>query len=92
MAITVCHYPPGTSKWNQIEHRLFSFMSLNWKGKPLVNFETVVNLIGRTRTNRAESQSVLDINEYETGVENQTEISINFALGGTEYTRTGTTH
>jgi hypothetical protein len=38
MAITVCHYPPGTSKWNKIEHRLFSFISLNWKGKPLVNF------------------------------------------------------
>ena len=46
MTITVCHYPPGTSKWNQIEHRLFSFISLNWKGKPLINYETVVNLIG----------------------------------------------
>jgi hypothetical protein len=43
MSITVCHYPPGTSKWNKIEHRLFSFISLNWKGKPLVNYETMVN-------------------------------------------------
>jgi hypothetical protein len=70
MAITVCHYPPGTSKWNKIEHRLFSFISLNWKGKPLVNFETVVNLIGGTRTNTGlKVKAVLDTNQYETGVE-----------------------
>jgi DDE family transposase len=70
MAITVCHYPPGTSKWNQIEHRLFSFISLNWQGKPLINFETVVNLIGGTRTRtRLKIKAVLDTNEYETGVE-----------------------
>ena len=50
MPIKVCHYPPGTSKWNKIEHRLFSFISLNWRGQPLVNFETVVNLIGATKT------------------------------------------
>lgn len=50
LSITVCHYPPGTSKWNKIEHRMFSFISMNWKGKPLVNYETVVNLIGGTRT------------------------------------------
>ena len=70
MAITVCHYPPGTSKWNKIEHRLFSFISLNWKGKPLVNFETVVNLIGGTRTRGGlKVKAVLDTNQYETGVE-----------------------
>ena len=70
MAITVCHYPPGTSKWNKIEHRLFSFISLNWKGKPLVNFETVVNLIGGTRTNTGlKVKAVLDTHQYETGVE-----------------------
>jgi hypothetical protein len=70
MAITVCHYPPGTSKWNQIEHRLFSFISLNWKGKPLINFETVVNLIGGTRTRTGlKVKAILDTNEYETGVE-----------------------
>jgi hypothetical protein len=45
MAITVCPYPPGTIKWNKIELRLFSFISLNWRGRPLVNYETVVNLI-----------------------------------------------
>ncbi|MBK5294496.1 MAG: ISAzo13 family transposase [Acidobacteriia bacterium] len=70
MAITVCHYPPGTSKWNKIEHRLFSFISLNWKGKPLVNFETVVNLIGGTRTRAGlKVKAVLDTNQYDTGVE-----------------------
>ena len=70
LEITVCHFPPGTSKWNKIEHRLFSFISLNWKGKPLVNFETVVNLIGGTRTRTGlKVKAVLDTNQYETGIE-----------------------
>ena len=70
MEVTVCHYPPGTSKWNQIEHRLFSFISLNWKGKPLINFETVINLIGGTRTRTGlKVRAILDTNDYETGVE-----------------------
>jgi hypothetical protein len=69
MAITVCHYPPGTSKWNKIEHRLFSFISLNWRGKPLLNFETVINLIGGTQTRSGlKVKAVLDTNQYETGV------------------------
>ena len=69
MAITVCHYPPGTSKWNKIEHRLFSFISLTWKGQPLINYETVVNLIGATKTRSGlKVKAVLDTNEYETGV------------------------
>ena len=46
--ITVCHYPPGTSKWNKIEHRLFSFVSMNWRGRRLVSYEAIVNLIGHT--------------------------------------------
>ena len=67
--ITVCHYPPGTSKWNKIEHRLFSFISLNWKGRPLVNFETMINLIGATKTRTGLSVSAeLDTNYYETGI------------------------
>ena len=66
--ITVCHYPPGTSKWNKIEHRLFSFISLNWKGKPLRTFETMVNLIGATRTRTGlKVTAVLDTQTYETG-------------------------
>ena len=69
IAITVCHYPPGTSKWNKIEHRLFSFISLTWKGQPLINYETVVNLIGSTRTRSGlKVKAVLDLNEYETGI------------------------
>ena len=48
MPIPVCHSPPGTSQWNKIEHRLFSFLSLNWKGKPLVSYEAVVHLMGGT--------------------------------------------
>jgi hypothetical protein len=69
MAITVCHYPPGTSKWNKIEHRLFSFISLTWKGQPLISYETVVNLIGATKTKSGlQVKAVLDTNTYETGV------------------------
>ena len=51
LQITVCHFPPGTSKWNKIEHRLFSFISLNWRGKPLTSHRTVINLIAATTTN-----------------------------------------
>ena len=68
--ITVCHYPPGTSKWNKIEHRLFSFISMNWKGQPLVSYEAVVNLIGHTRTRTGLNvRAVLDTREYSTGQE-----------------------
>ena len=67
--ITVCHYPPGTSKWNKIEHRLFSFISLNWRGQPLINYETIINLIGETKTRTGlKVKALLDTNEYETGI------------------------
>jgi len=70
LPITVCHYPPGTSKWNRVEHRLFSFISLTWKGKPLWNYETVVNLIRATQTKTGlRVKAILDTNEYETGIE-----------------------
>ena len=52
LAITVCHLPPGTSKWNKIEHRLFSAITLNWRGRPLTSHEVVVNLIGATTNTR----------------------------------------
>jgi hypothetical protein len=69
LAITVCHYPPGTSKWNKIEHRMFSFISLNWQGQPLVSYETVVNLIGATRTaSGLRVKAKLDTKLYEAGV------------------------
>jgi hypothetical protein len=50
LSISVFHFPPGTSKWNKIEHRLFSFISSNWRGKPLRDYETIVKLISRTTT------------------------------------------
>jgi len=69
LEITVCHFPPGTSKWNKIEHRLFSYISLNWRGRPLVNYETVVELISSTRTrNGLKVESLLDENKYQTKI------------------------
>lgn len=50
LSITVCHFPPGTSKWNTIEHRLFSYIAMNWRGKPLVSLAAIVSLIGSTTT------------------------------------------
>lgn len=68
VSITVCHYPPGTSKWNKIEHRMFSFISMNWKGKPLENFETVLKLISETKTKTGlKISSKLDERTYEKG-------------------------
>ena len=69
LEVTVGHYPPGTRKWNKIEHRLFSFISLNWKGQPLVSYETVVNLIGATRTKTGlRVRAELDTKQYEAGI------------------------
>lgn len=66
--INVCHYPPGTSKWNKIEHRLFSFISLNWQGRPLVSYETIVNLIGATTSKQGlRVKAKLDKKNYEKG-------------------------
>ena len=67
--ITVCHMPPGTSKWNKIEHRLFSFISINWKGKPLTTYRTVVELIAATTTAAGlRVEADLDEGYYPTGV------------------------
>lgn len=69
LAITVCHYPPGTSKWNKIEHRLFSFISMHWKGQPLLSYETVIALIGGTSTRSGlKVKAVLDTSEYQIGI------------------------
>jgi len=68
LAVSVCHFPPGTSKWNKIEHRLFSFISSNWRGEPLRDYETIVNLIAKTTT--AKGLKVvcrLDRRKYPTG-------------------------
>ena len=67
--VTVCHYPPGASKWNKIEHRMFSFISLNWQGVPLESYATVVNLIAGTRTRGGlKAGARLDPKAYEKGV------------------------
>jgi len=67
--ITVCHYPPGTSKWNKIEHRMFSFISMNWKGKPLESYQTIINLIGGTKTKKGlRIEAILDRKEYIKGI------------------------
>ena len=68
LAITVCHDPPGTSKWNKIEHRLFSYITKNWRGKPLVSYEVIVQLIAATKTKSGlEVRCELDQAPYQTG-------------------------
>ena len=65
LQITVCHFPPGTSKWNRIEHRLFSFISKNWRGQPLISHQVIISLIAATTTNTGlEVHARLDENEY----------------------------
>ena len=69
LRIAVCHFPPGTSKWNKIEHRLFSFISQNWRGQPLRSFETIVSLIAATTTaNGLTVQAELDAQSYRAGI------------------------
>jgi len=69
LPITVCHLPPGTSKWNKIEHRLFSFITINWRGKPLRSYRTIVQLISATTTDTGlKVRAELDENKYPKGV------------------------
>jgi DDE family transposase len=68
LSLSVCHFPPGTSKWNKIEHRLFSFISSNWRGEPLRDYETIVNLIAKTTTAKGLTVKCrLDRRKYPTG-------------------------
>jgi hypothetical protein len=69
LTLNVCHFPPGTSKWNKIEHRLFSFITMNWRGKPLVSLQTIVNLIANTTTGTGLIvKAALDTNHYDTEI------------------------
>ena len=69
LSITVCHFPPGTSKWNKIEHRLFSHIAMNWRGKPLVSLAAIVSLIASTKTETGlHVHSEIDRGHYPTGV------------------------
>ena len=68
LVIEVCHFPPGTSKWNKVEHRLFSFISSNWRGEPLRDYETIVQLIAATTTAKGLTVSCrLDRRKYPAG-------------------------
>lgn len=68
LTVSVCHLPPGTSKWNKIEHRMFAYISQNWRGRPLISFEVIVNLIADTTTATGlEIQAELDTNAYPKG-------------------------
>jgi transposase len=70
LTLKISHFPAGTSKWNKIEHRLFSFISKNWRGKPLVSLAVIVNLIGATKTEAGlKVKCVVDYSEYKKGVE-----------------------
>lgn len=69
LIIQVCHFPPATSKWNKIEHRLFSYIAKNWRGKPLLSYEVIVNLIGSTTTTKGLNVTCqLDQNRYDIGI------------------------
>jgi hypothetical protein len=69
LAITLCHLPPATSKWNKIEHRLFSYISINWRGKPLLSLETMIDLISHTTTEQGLTVTAIkDTNSYPTGL------------------------
>jgi hypothetical protein len=69
LTLTVCHFPPGTSKWNKIEHRLFAFISLNWRARPLLSYAVILNLIASTTTRTGLAvESYLDSTTYPTGV------------------------
>jgi transposase len=69
LSITVCHLPPATSKWNKIEHRLFSYISINWRGKPLTSLETIIELISHTTTKEGLTVTAIkDTHSYPTGI------------------------
>lgn len=75
LKVLVCHFPSGTSKWNKIENRFFSFFTQNWRGKPLINHEVVVNLIGSTTTRNGLNVKVkLSKKKYDTGVKVSDEV------------------
>ena len=70
ITLKVCHFPPGTSKWNKIEHRLFCFIAKNRRGRPLTTYEVIVNLIASTTTKTGHTvRAALDLRQYETGIE-----------------------
>jgi hypothetical protein len=92
LTLSVCHFPPGTSKWNKIEHRLFSFISQNWRGKPLVSHQAVVNLIAATATQTGlRVTTALDTRRYDTAVQVPDEVFARLRVTPHAFHATGTT-
>ena len=92
LPLHVCHFPPGTSKWNKIEHRLFSFITQNWRGKSLVSHRAIVNLIASTTTRAGlQVKAALDTNHYETRLRSPMRNSPGSNTSGTNFTANGTT-
>ena len=86
LSIHVCHFPPGTSKWNKIEHRMFCHITANWRGRPLVSREVVVNLIANTTTHEGlRIMAVLDTNSYEQGIKVSDEELASLAIERDEF-------
>jgi len=86
MEIHVCHFPPGTSKWNKIEHRMFSHITKNWRAKPLESLEVIVNLIANTTTQKGLIiKAKADKNEYEKGIKIDDETLQNINLTNKEF-------
>lgn len=70
LRLMICHFPPGTSKWNRIEHRMFCHITTNWRGRPLSSLEVIVNLIAGTRTEKGLNiQAAVDLGSNEKGIE-----------------------
>ena len=81
LPITVCHLPPSTSKWNKMEHRLFSFITINWRGKPLRSYRTIVQLIAATTTDTGPKvQALLDEAKYPKGLSQDNRFNSRVAL------------
>ena len=86
LTIQVCHFPPGTSKWNKIEHRMFCHITANWRGRPLVSRQVVVNLIGNTRTREGlQIKAALDENTYAKGIKVSDEELASLAIERDEF-------
>ena len=86
LTVHVCHFPPGTSKWNKIEHRMFCHISQNWRGRPLLSREVVVNLISQTTTDQGLTiQAGLDGNRYSTGAKVSDELFDTIVLERDEF-------
>jgi Rhodopirellula transposase DDE domain len=86
LSLSVCHFPPGTSKWNKVEHRLFSYITQNWRGKPLVSRQAVVSLIAATTTKTGLTvRAALDTNTYETGIKVRDEEMAHVRLKAEEF-------